>query len=401
MQRLAVVAFALCVAFVICVAAACGNAGLPAFESSRPRPLASVGPPRATTDVRIAMKSLPWWTVAGTSEAFVLGFDDNAAPPPRGRRIGALRSRDIDLAPDIYDAVRCAWQVVPMGESRPCSRTSRTDAMAIARDAITEARAELRAHAGDAGAGAVIDVRCFAERDRMPVDDDRGGARLWCEGVALDTGEHIAVGASPDGGQVPHREQATHHEQATHREQDPTPAADGQPVALDADPAAPIDHEPRLPGTRLVLLADASIGFLGKRPIVGSTLALRYRPFELGFYILDLQRDRVSPRDDGLVGIGMTGLGRIALGRTRADAIVGVSSVVAAVNNTTNPDFESLYHGFAGVAYQTPWRIAGAAQPFVQLRAGAATGGVVTSIAAARAVPMFELHVGLTSPERR
>ena len=64
-----------------CSTAACGNAGLPAFEHTRPKPLAPVGPARDSRTVRIAMKSLPWWTVAGTSEGFILGFDDNDALP--------------------------------------------------------------------------------------------------------------------------------------------------------------------------------------------------------------------------------------------------------------------------------------------------------------------------------
>ncbi len=417
---------AVLVALALGATAACGNAGLPAFENTRPKPLAPVGPARDSRTVRIEMKSLPWWTVAGTSEAFILGFDDtDASPRTGGTRLGAVRSRNIDLSSELYDAVRCAWQVVPMGDSRPCSRTSRTEAMAIARDAITEARAERRAHAGDAGAGAVVEVRCFAQRERVPRDDAPGAAHLWCEGIALDPGERVAA----SGARVPDRAVTTNRGRTDSAPADPTPAAatDASPAdnaPADLDPAAPIDHEPRVPETRLVLLADASIGMLGTRPIVGSTLALRYRPFEIGFYILDLQRESLAPREDGLVGIGITALGRIAIGRSRADAIIGISSVAAAVNNTTNPTFEGLYHGFAGIAYQTPWRIAGAAQPFVQLRAGAAAGGVVNAISGAgssgtgtggtgtsggfgatiagtRVVPMLELHVGLSSPERR
>lgn len=358
-----------CFALVAVLGAACGNPGLPAYDTSRPPPLKPIGPPRDATTVRIAMKPLPWWTVAGEHNAFILGFDDQASSPvPPGARIGAVRSRDVDLADHVFEAVRCAWLTVPMGESRPCSQTTRTEAMVIARDAITEARAELRAHAADAGAGAVVNVRCFAERAAAR-------SRLWCEGVALA----VPSSTSPSERIAGARSDAP------------------RPESAEPDPAAPIDHEPALTETRFVLVADASVGLLGKKPIVGSTLGLRYRPVEFGFYILDLQRDSLAPRDDGVVGIGVTALGRIALGTTRADAIVGGSAVIAATNNTTNPHFDRLYHGFGGIAYQTPWRIAGAAQPFVQLRAGAAYGGVIAS----RVLPMLELHVGLTSPERR
>jgi hypothetical protein len=410
----------------------CGNPGLPAYDTSRPKPLQRVGPPRDATTVRIAMKPLPWWTVAGGRDAFVLGFDASSSrPAPPGARIGGVRSRDIELADHVFEAVRCAWLTVPMGESRPCPRTSRTEAMAIARDAITEARAELRAHVADAGADAVADVRCFAERDA-----DR--ARVWCEGTAIASalGQRIAreepslptnaraeprprvVTNEPDptapfghepAPSAPHaapidRTPAPSEPHAAPSDREPAPSEpdpaapiDHEPAPSEPDPAAPIDHEPQLTETRFVLFADASVGMLGKRPIVGSTLGLRYRPLEFGFYILDLQRESLAPRDDGVVGIGVTTLYRIALGDSRADALIGGSALIAAVNNTTNPQFDRLYHGFGGIAYQTPWRIAGAAQPFVQLRAGAAYGGVIAS----RVLPMLELHVGLTSPERR
>lgn len=358
-----------CFALVAVISAACGNPGLPAYDTSRPPPLKPVGPARDAATVRIAMKPLPWWTVAGGRDAFVLGIDTRASnAAPAGTRIGAVRSRDVELADHVFAAVRCAWLTVPMGESRPCTQTSRTEAMAIARDAITEARAELRAHAADAGAEAVANVRCFAERDVAR-------SRLWCEGVAVSApsstrpSERIAR-ARPDA---------------------------SPPEVTEPDPAAPVGHEPALTETRFVLVADASVGMLGRRSIVGSTLGLRFRPLEVGFYILDLQRESLAPRDDGVMGIGVTTLGRIALGNTRADAIIGGSAALASRNNTTNPHFERLYHGFGGIAYQTPWRIAGAAQPFVQLRAGAAYGGVTAS----RVLPMLELHVGLTSPERR
>jgi hypothetical protein len=149
--------------------------------------------------------------------------------------------------------------------------------------------------------------------------------------------------------------------------------------------------------TRLVFYADGSAGVLGTKAVVASTLGIRYRPFEVGFCILDLQRESVAPQDRGLVGLGITGLVRLALGDSRADAIAGVSAVAAFRNGATNPDFDGLYHGFVGLAYQSPWRIAGTAQPYAQLRAGAAYGTAV----AATLVPMVELHLGLSTPERR
>lgn len=307
------------------------------------------------------MKALPWWTSAESNRMFVLGFDEPDGEPTPGARIGAVRSRDVALDDHIFSAVKCAWEIVPMGDPRACTSTTREQAMVIARDAITEARAELRARAADAGAGIVADVRCFAEhviveRDAAPP------ARLWCEGVAM-TGSMTNEG----------------------------------PGADDVDPAAPIGHAPRVTPTRLVFYADASVGMLDIKPVVSSTFGIRYRPFEIGFYILDLQRESVVPQERGQVGLGLTALVRHALVGSRADAIAGVSTVAAFKNGATNPDFDGLYHGFVGLAYQSPWRIAGAAQPYAQLRAGAAYGTAIAS----KTLPMLELHVGLSTPERR
>ena len=154
---------------------------------------------------------------------------------------------------------------------------------------------------------------------------------------------------------------------------------------------------PKEPGTRFLVVADASVGALGDQPVVGTTLGVRYRPLEFGFYIADLSRESFAPQDNGLVGLGGTLLGRIALGRSRADAIAGATAAVVLQNGATNPAVDPLYYGFAGIAYQSPWRIGGYAQPFVQLRAGAAR----TTGMDAKTLPMLELHLGLTTPERR
>ena len=348
---------------VLCAACA-NNPGVPRFRSTTPAPLSPVAAPRAAQAVRIEMKALPWWTVAESSRYFVLGFDEPDVTPTRGAPIGAVRSRDVALDDHIYSAVKCAWEIVPMGDPRACSSMTRETAMELAHDAITEARAELAARAADAGAAEVGDVRCLAEQ--LPQRSSAGApARLWCEGVAM-----AAPDASPD---------------------------EASAVASTVDPAAPITHDPRMTPTRLVFYADASVGVLETRPVVASTLGIRYRPFEVGFYILDLQRESVVPQDRGLVGLGLTALLRHAIADSRADAIAGVSAVAAFKNGATNPDFDGLYHGFVGLAYQSSWRIAGTAQPYAQLRAGAAYGTAI----AAKTVPMLELHLGLSTPERR
>ena len=74
---------------------------------------------------------------------------------------------------------------------------------------------------------------------------------------------------------------------------------------------------------------------------------------------------------------------------------VGVNELMG-VHHRIVLDFPAGY-GFAGIAYQSSWRIGGYAQPFVQLRAGAAR----TTGMDAKTLPMLELHLGLTTPERR
>jgi len=351
MSRLAVLALA--------TAACAGNPGVSTFRSTTPVPLTPVAAPRAAQTVRIEMKALPWWTVAESSQYFVLGFDEPDTESTKGTSLGPVRSRDVALDENIFAAVKCAWQIVPMGDSRPCRVTTREQAMEIAHDAITEARAEVRARAADAGADVVGSVRCFAEQARTGSVAAPSG-HLWCEGTA------IAAPMTAGG-------------------------------TNDRDPTAPIAYAPRTTPTRLVFYADASVGMLERKPVVSSTLGIRYRPFEFGFYILDLQRETIAPQDSGLVGLGLTALLRYGLKGSRADAILGASAVTAFKNNSTNPDFDGLYHGFVGLAYQSSWRIAGTAQPYAQLRAGAAYGTAI----AARTVPMLELHVGLSTPERR
>jgi hypothetical protein len=352
MSRLAVLALA--------TAACAGNPGVPKFRSTAPAPLAPVAAPRDAKTVRIEMKALPWWTVAESSRYFVLGFDEPDTEPTRGQPMGAVRSRDIDLDDHVFGAVKCAWEIVPMGDPRSCGATTREQAMEIAHDAITEARAEVRAKAADADdvRAGVGDVRCFAEQQHAGSVTAPPG-RLWCEGTAITAPTAMATS--------------------------------------DGDPAAPISHAPRVTPTRLVFYADGSVGMLDAKPVVASTLGIRYRPFEVGFYILDLQRESIAPQERGLVGLGLTALVRYGLKDSRADAILGASAVTAFKNNSTNPDFDGLYHGFVGLAYQSSWRIAGTAQPYAQLRAGAAYGTAI----AAKTVPMLELHLGLSTPERR
>lgn len=343
---------------VLACGACASNPGVPAFRTAPPAPVTQVGAPRPAEAVWAEMRPLPWWTVAGTEERFILAFDETAPPARAGRRLGPVRSRDVVLDADQFEAVRCAWMIVPMGEPRPCASTTRAAAMVQAHDPVTAARTDLRAAAGAVGADGVTDIRCFAEaRQVMASGRERRPSRLWCEGRAV-------VGAA-------------------------APASE--------DPAAPVAHAPRTPPSRFVLAADGSVGALGRAPVVASTLSLRFSPIEVGLVVADLQRETLAPQPGGLVGLGVTALGRHAIAGSRVDALVGVSAMAVAINGSTNPDFDGHYQGFVGLAYQSTWRLGGVAQPFVQLRAGVARGAKV----APALQPLLELHLGLSTPERR
>lgn len=354
---------------VLAFGACASNPGAPAFRTSPPAPVTPVGAPRPAEAVWTEMRPLPWWTLAGTPELFILAFDEPARPVRPGRRVGPVRSRDVELDTDVLDAVRCAWMIVPMGEPRPCLRSTREDAMVRAHDPVTAARTDLRAAAGAVGAGGVTDIRCFAAARSVTASGrERRPARLWCEGRAV-------AAAGESGG----------------------PAVIGAAAPASEDPAAPVAHAPRTPPSRFVFAADGSVGALGRAPVVASTVSLRFSPLEVGLVVADLQRETLAPQPGGLVGLGVTALGRHAIGGSRVDALVGVSAMAVAVNGSTNPDFDGHYQGFVGLAYQSPWRLGGVAQPFVQLRAGVARGAEV----APTLQPVLELHLGLSTPERR
>jgi hypothetical protein len=319
-----------------------GCGGAPRHDRSLPTALPPA--PTPVTDVRLEVSPLPWWTLAGAPDQFILGLPSPTATLS-ARDLGAIRSTDVELDDEMYEAMRCAWMIVPMGEGRPCGEKSREDAMAEVHRTIHRAFEDLRTRAGVAGANLAADVRCYVTSNPM---------RLWCEGRA-----RVA-------------------------------RADTLQTAFLPDPVEPRSSHPPFARTRLVVTADTSFEMQGKVPIGGSSFGFRYRPVEATFDVLDLSRDGT---ERGLVGLGATVLARHYLGRTGGNMIAGGSAAAITPNNATNAQFSGRFAAFAGLGYQSAWRWMGAAQPWIQLRAGATRYEGATT-------PVVGLHVGLSTPDR-
>jgi hypothetical protein len=318
-----------------------GCAASPHYASTTPPPLASTEH-HDGDEVRIEVRPSQWYDTDHVGGAFILAFPAPHAPPTPGRSLGAVRSDDIAF--DTADTMRCAWQVVPMGDDRPCSGISRVDAMTEVQPAIHRAFDELRARAGQAGATVVIGVSCYTTFAQP---------HLWCEGTAL----------LPD----PQR-----------------------PDRVEVDPSEPTTAEPELATNRLALAADGGVTLFGSQFARTASFALRYRPLSFAWELAAL--------NDGRFAIGASALWRFALpGAPGLDAILGGEASAVAPNNSTNPEFHGLYEAFTGVTYQSSWKIEGKAQPYVQLRVGAAHGH---DLFASPTEPVFGLAIGLSSPER-
>lgn len=333
---------------------------MPRFDLAGPPPLLSVAPTISADAVRIELNRNPWWTSAGTETDFILGLPAPDTDATRGRVLGDLRSHNIGLSVEDLADLRCAWQIVPVGQSRPC-QGPRDAAITAVTPLVDRALGQLRDQAGRAGVPVVRDVRCFAKRDPrcLPTgsgqDCDWADARMWCEGHAL----------APASSAVPF--------------------GDERPAALD-----------EVPSSRLALVAAASAGGSGPAWFSGADLGLRFRPLELDFHVLDFHHTMHANR----VGFGGDLIGRLRLGGSSADVLAGMSATAAAQNGATNPKFDGLFGAFAGVGYQTRTKwFFDVAQPYISLRGGVVRGDV-DGDGAIRWSPMIELHVGLSTPER-
>ena len=318
-----------------------GCAASPHYASTAPPPLPS-SEHHDANEVRIEVRPTQWYDTDRVGGAFMLAFPAPRAPATQGRPLGAVRSDDIEL--ETVMTMRCAWQVVPSGDDRPCSGISRVDAMTEVQPAIHRAFDELRARAGQAGATVVAGVTCYTTFDRP---------HLWCEGRAL----------------VP----------------DPR-----LPDRVEVDPSEPTTAEPELATNRFALASDGGVTMFGGTFARTASLALRYRPLSFAW--------ELGAFNDGKFAVGISALWRFAVPHAPGlDAIVGGEASAVAPNHSVNPTFHGLYEAFTGLAYQTSWKIEGKAQPYVQLRVGAAHGhDVMTS----PTEPVFGLAIGLSSPER-
>jgi hypothetical protein len=322
-----------------------GCATSPQFEGTTAPKLVDSPAPRAASEVRIEVRSTEWYDTDRSGDAFMLAFPASSDPATIGRSLGGVRSDDLPL--DSSDPMRCAWQVVPMGDPRPCN-VPRAQAMAEVQPVIHRAFDELRERAGRAGATVVANVACFTTFDP---------AHVWCEGTAL----------------VP----------------DPT-----RPDRVEVDPSTPTAADLPIAKSPLVLTADADAMLFGKTFSQVAAIGLRYRPVELAFDVGQLHNDLPNQT----VYFGLTAQLHIPL-RSGFDLIAGgAANVVVPNNNSVNPIFRGLFEAFTGVAYQAETRIAGKAQPYIQLRAGVAHSH--DREISSPTEPLVGLVVGLSSIDR-
>jgi hypothetical protein len=294
----------------------------PRFAHVEPAAIAAAPSAR----VRIEPGTQPWWAVVNHADFwFALPVHTAAVP---GVRLRPVRTSSVALDEPTYAAVACAWKI-----GADCGSLS--EARAVAHAPLSAALDDLRARVAALGGNVAADTRCFAVRDR-----------LWCEADALRAEGEVA-------------------------EVDP----EGPP----SEPAAPSP-------TRFALSADASVSMVGSVLAPGTTVALWYRPIEVGFEVVDLSRDGTAR---GLVGVGGTALARFGV-RPQLDVIAGGSTTAIAPNGATNPHFTGLYEGFVGASYRSQWRWH-MGNGFVQLQVGGAREDAVTR-------PMVGLHIGLVTP---
>jgi hypothetical protein len=311
------------VALIVVWVAACVAA--PRFPHWEPPALTAAPIPR----IRIEPATQGWWILEVKAADFWLALPVPASRA-NGRVLQPVRTRTVPLDPITYTALDCAWNI-----GSKCD--SIEDARATAHGPLQQALDDLRARVGAVGGTVAAETRCFAAQ----VPD-----RLWCEADAV----------ASDG-----------------------PIVEHDPEDSPADP-------PAFTPTRFALSADGSVTMVGRVPAPGTTVALWYRPIEVGFEVIDLEYDGTGRR---LEGVGGTALARIGV-RPQLDLLAGTSAAAVAPNGATNPSFAGLFQGFVGASYRSRWQWH-MGNAFVQLQVGGARDDGVFR-------PVFGLHIGLVTP---
>lgn len=327
---------------MVLVALVAGCGGVPRHDARPPPPLVWHGPPIAADQIVVDLYANPWWTATGTDTEFTLDLPAPDDARAVGRSLGPMRSAAVPMTAVAFADARCAWQIVPMGDPRPCAGP-RDAAIDAAWPLVEQALADLRAQAGAAGVPRVTAARCFAR-----LVDQQGW--LWCEGTASDAvaGPWDRPGAPREG-------------------------------KLDTGAAS-----------RLALVADASFGNVGDAWYRGADVGLRYRPVEVTLRMLAFFDDTIS--------LGGAVVGRQRLGTSSTDVLLGLSATASARNGSVNPTFHGTYGVFAGLGAQSRGRwFLGRAQVYASLRAGLAYGDPADG--AHRLAPTLELRLGLSTPE--
>jgi hypothetical protein len=323
----------------------CGGASRFARDPDLPPPaLQAVGPPLSPSSVRVHAEAIGMFTLLATESRYRLALtvDDPLDPVTSSSphvAIGEVRTRARELRSDESDALECGWRARGAGEREgdPCVARDRTADAEATRSLVEGAIDELRQITAAAGANEVARVACFSIRGSVR----RGGARLWCEGMAVAPTTTIATVADAPS---------------------PTPPAAPQPNTL-------------LAPARWAIGATAHGGVVGSQGALGAALFLRHRPIEL--VLLDVES--APAVSTIMLGTGLTlrkELGAAGIGVLASATLAGAKTT----SSTSDAGFFSamLVTPALGLSWQ-PHASAPAIEPLFELIGGATIVAAGTS----------------------
>jgi hypothetical protein len=231
---------------------ACGGTS-PRFAVQHPMPLPPAAVPVEASTVRLAFPTISMWE--SNESRICLGSDESISDG--AVRIGAVRSRNIELGTQSARDVVCGWI-----DDEHCGGTH--ESRVRSRPLIAAALESLQQQAAAAGATAVASTKCF----RM---NNYQGDHLWCEGDAVRD--------------------------------------DVAPTVRELDKM--FSHRFDVRPSTWTVSATFTAGMFGKHPVKGTTLGVARNASEIAFHM-------VAPFDDAAAALGVETLHGFRFGSVMA-----------------------------------------------------------------------------------